>query len=56
MATRQVVCPSCGKAFELTHEHLRRARMAWSEKRQHYVRVMLTGPEWAQYQRKGSVD
>lgn len=58
----QVVCPRCGHRFTAgapanrRAEPIRKARMAWSNKRGHYVRTMMSDPEWGQYNRRGSID
>lgn len=51
-----VACPHCGHEVPIIKRPLRKARMVWSEKRQHFVRAMLTDLEWGAYHRKGSID
>lgn len=51
-----VQCPHCGHEFVVTSNTARRARMAWSNKLQRFVRTMMTDPEWGSYQRRGSID
>lgn len=52
----EIACTHCGETFPVNDEHLTRARMAWSNQKGHFVRVVLSGRQWADYLKKGSVD
>lgn len=49
-------CPECGHTFTPDDSTRKRAVMAWSKTRGHYVRVLMTSTEWTTYDQKGSVD
>jgi hypothetical protein len=47
---RQGRCPTCGQVPD------KRAYMVWSARMQRYVRKFLSEAEWAEYDKRGSID